>query len=111
MAKSRDFVDLLINEGDYDVIFVDFRTNGAEIEKNGYALIDFITNDLQLRLNAANSDEQIRMVGISMGGLITRFALNTLEQAGCCHDVVLHGTFSTPHRGAHIPPGDPAFVQ
>ena len=105
MAKSRDFVDLLINEGDYDVIFVDFRTNGAEIEKNGYALIDFITNDLQLRLNAANSDEQIRMVGISMGGLITRFALNTLEQAGCCHDVVLHGTFSTPHRGAHIPLG------
>jgi len=98
-----NLLDSLENEG-YDVIYVDFQTNRARIEKNANMLInvlDYVNNELK----KSESNEGIAVLGASMGGLIARYAIRQMELAGCCHNVSIYGTFSTPHRGANIPLG------
>jgi|GEM_PF-3839209 len=102
VSASKTFIGDLLEEG-YDVVFVDFLTNGDMIESNGLALVDFLSNVLQPLLNASNSTSQVPIVGVSMGGLIVRSALLMYEQANCCHNINMYATFSTPHRGANIP--------
>lgn len=102
LKMSKDFIEQLIQEG-YDVIFIDFKTNGGHIESNAQGLIDFLSNELQPRLNRDNSTSQIPIIGVSMGGLIVRTALLMYEEAYCCHNINMYATFSTPHRGANIP--------
>jgi hypothetical protein len=103
LALAPYFIDSLLSAG-YDVVFVDFMTNGARIEKNGFALIQLIQtiNEIMTQ-NGYNSS--IDMMGVSMGGLVLRYALRTMELNDCCHNVRLYGTFATPHRGANIPLG------
>ncbi|MDP2188841.1 MAG: T9SS type A sorting domain-containing protein [Sphingobacteriaceae bacterium] len=101
LEPLTDFVDSLGKLG-YDFVFVDFLTNRATIESNAKALASLISQlNAQLELNG--STEQLEIIGASMGGLIARVALRELELNGCCHNVKLFTTFSTPHLGANIP--------
>lgn len=101
LADLTDFVDSLGQLG-YDFVFVDFLTNRTTVQSNAKALASIIAQ-LNQQLDANGSTEQIEMIGASMGGLIARVALRELELAGCCHNVKLFTTFSTPHLGANIP--------
>lgn len=101
LAGLTDFVDSLGKAG-YDVVFVDFLTNRAPIQSNAKVLANILFQlDSIMKLNG--SKEHIEIVGASMGGLISRIALKEMELAGCCHNVKLFLTFSTPHQGANIP--------
>lgn len=94
-------IDSLLSLG-YDVGYVDFFTNRSKIQKNANALISLIELvDQELILNG--SKEGVQLMGASMGGLISRLALITMENGGCCNSVKNYFTFSTPHRGANIP--------
>lgn len=101
LTGLTDFVDSLGKIG-YDFVFVDFLTNRAIIESNAKALSSIISQ-LNAILNLNGSSEQIELTGASMGGLISRVALREMEINGCCHNVKLFSTFSTPHLGANIP--------
>jgi hypothetical protein len=96
-----DFVDSLDGKG-YDVVFVDFITNRASIQSNAKVLASIISQ-INSQLIANGSTEHIEIVGASMGGLIARVALREMELSGCCHNVKLYTTFSTPHLGANVP--------
>lgn len=98
-----DYLDSIRHDG-YDLIFVDFQTNRADIRSNARALISLLEQIKSRMLNSTNS-VSIECMGISMGGLIARTALKEMENSGCCHGVSLFTTFATPHRGANIPLG------
>ena len=101
LSPLTDLVDSLGNLG-YDFVFVDFLTNRAAIESNAKAFASIISQlNAQLLING--SSEHIEVIGASMGGLIARVALRELELMGCCHNVKLFTTFSSPHLGANIP--------
>ena len=55
-------------------------------------------------LNAQKEgDEELVILGPSMGGLIAQYALAYMEQQGLPHETRLYLSFDSPHRGANIP--------
>lgn len=101
LGLSRVFVDSLLSRG-YDIVFVDFYSNGGTIQSNAKALIQLI-GKIHNRMDASGSSSDIASIGVSMGGLVLRSALREIELTGCCHRVGLYGSLSSPHKGAHIP--------
>jgi cytochrome P450 len=79
----------------YDVILLSF-TNGLDaIQKNADVAIACI------RQCMAQTKAPLVVGGLSMGGLITRYALAALESRGFPHNTRLYFTVDTPHGGAY----------
>jgi len=73
---------------------------GADyIERNGLVLINLIET---IKSDMVGSQE-IALIGPSMGGLVTRYALTYMEQHAIEHQSGLWISFDSPHRGANIP--------
>lgn len=83
---------------DYDCILVDFKDGAGDMFKNGNALIKI----LQWINQNKTSDEELVVLGASMGGLLARYALRTMELEGCNPCTKLYGTFDSPHQGANV---------
>lgn len=102
----------LINKG-YDVIILDFLQyskggkmidGGSDyIQRNAFTLMKLITTINGLKPSGA---DDLIIVGPSMGGLISRYALTYMEQHNMPHDTKLWISFDAPHLGANIPIGD-----
>ncbi|UOQ53947.1 T9SS type A sorting domain-containing protein [Hymenobacter cellulosivorans] len=88
----------------YDVVYLDF-TDGADLIQNNamvlVELLDYINNSAN---RAADAQESVVM-GASMGGQVSRFALAWMEQQNLCHNSKLYVSMDSPHRGANIPLG------
>lgn len=102
-------LDTLVAKG-YDVIIVDHKNGREFIESNAGATIKLI-QWLNKELQKNGSDEEIVVLGASMGGLIARYAIRKMEIDGCCHNVRMYGTFDSPHGSANIPLGIQKMVQ
>ena len=73
---------------------------GADyIERNGLIMVNLIET---IKADMLGSQELIVM-GPSMGGLITRYALTYMEDAAMEHQTGLWVSFDSPHRGANVP--------
>lgn len=132
VTKYRDLIQELRDKG-YDVTIVNQPTycvstvapynvvscgsvnsrevnGGADfIERNALALATLIKNlNSQLKLNG--SSEKLAIVGPSMGGQISRYALANLEKQGIDHNTRLWISVDSPHLGANIPLGDQALI-
>lgn len=84
------------------------------IERNAYTCIVAI-DTLNNILRANGSKEQLVIIGPSMGGQITRFALKYMEDSLPSRDYRGHNTrlwasFDSPHQGANISLGAQAFI-
>ena len=76
---------------------------GADfIERNAMLLVELIGI-----INAQKTPgvDQNVVIGPSMGGLISRYALNFMEREGLDHDTRLWISFDSPHNGANVPIG------
>lgn len=108
LADLPSLLDSFQREG-FDLVFVDYQTNHASVQKNAYALISLLEQIKRLAdstrhaIGLPDLGGRLHVLGASMGGLIARVALRQMELGGCCHDVASFGTLSTPHKGAHIP--------
>ena len=94
---------------------------GADyVERNALVLVQLL-HDLKPRL--ADPNGKITIIGPSMGGLISRYALALMEknyddannpatyrQAYWKHNVDVWLSFDAPHQGANIPLGDQYFI-
>jgi cytochrome P450 len=79
----------------YDVILLSF-TNGLDaIQKNADVAIACI------RQAMSQTKNPLVVGGLSMGGLITRYALAALESRGFPHSTRLYFTIDTPHGGSY----------
>jgi Secretion system C-terminal sorting domain/Putative serine esterase (DUF676) len=82
-----------------------WRDGGADyIERNAMVLVKLIQSANQ-QLQASGSSEKIVIIGPSMGGLISRYALRYMEQNNMTHNCKLWVSFDSPHHGANIPIG------
>ncbi|WP_323786886.1 T9SS type A sorting domain-containing protein [Psychroserpens sp.] len=111
-STTSNLGDIVRAEG-FDIVILNFpiyvRTQdgavidgGADfIERNAMLLVDLI--------NTINSDkvgnEQNVVIGPSMGGLISRYALSYMESQNMVHDTRLWISFDAPHQGANVPIG------
>ncbi|MDJ1497666.1 hypothetical protein QNI19_32300 [Cytophagaceae bacterium DM2B3-1] len=87
------------------------RDGGADyVERNAFALIALIQN-INQQLQASGSTKKITIIGPSMGGLISRYALAYMEKNNLNHNTDLWVSFDSPHQGANIPIGAQAFLK
>lgn len=86
----------------YDFIYVDWQESGEYIQANAYTLISVIERINELR--DSNSDPAI-IIGHSMGGLVARYALKTMENNNKIHNVGTYVSYDAPHMGANVPMG------
>lgn len=116
MLTYTDSLGDTLNMGDYvrqhaehDVVVVNFPTyvnmygdtidGGADyIERNALALVSVIEEINSLKIGS----EQNVLIGPSMGGLITRYALRYMEMNNLSHDARLWLSFDSPHQGANV---------
>lgn len=105
--------DELRAEG-FDIVVVNFPQymsgttmvdGGADfIERNALTLVELI-QVINTEKALASSPEQNVIIGPSMGGLISRFALNFMEDENIDADTRLWVSLDSPHLGANVPIG------
>lgn len=108
----ENLADVVRSQG-FDIVILNFPVytriedsevvdGGADfIERNAMLLVDLINT-----INSSKSgSEQNVIIGPSMGGLISRYALNYMENQMLDHDTRLFLSFDSPHRGANVPIG------
>jgi pimeloyl-ACP methyl ester carboxylesterase len=91
---------------------------GADyIERNAYTLASFIKNFVKPRQVTAASTQKLVVIGPSMGGQITRYALAYMEKKFALtgdinwkHNTRLWVSVDSPHLGANIPVGGQANI-
>lgn len=86
------------------------RAQGADfIQRNAFLLVTLIEK-INQQLVTNGSSEKLIVIGPSMGGLISRYALRWMELNGKNHNTKLWISFDAPHKGANIPIGDQYFI-
>jgi len=113
-SGPQNLADLVRAEG-FDIVILNFPTyvraadgttvdGGADfMERNAMLLVDLI--NIINTDKAANSPEQNVIIGPSMGGIISRYALNYMENQTLNADTRLYISFDSPHHGANVPIG------
>lgn len=108
--------DSLISKYGYDVILLDLDDGGDYIERNAMVCIEAI-NKINTLLSNSGSEEQIVIIGPSMGGQIARYALSYMEQNNTIattnygyHNCRLWISMDSPHQGANISLGAQAAI-
>lgn len=130
--KEKDLIKELQSKG-YDVIIVNQPTyyimtttpyqkvdkgtpgskeidgGGDYIERNGLNLVTLIKK-INTELATNGSAEKLVIVGPSMGGQISRYALAYMEKNNIPHNTRLWVSVDSPHLGANIPLGAQAEI-
>ena len=97
--RDLGFDIVVLNAPNYTTDGYDISGGGDFIQRNAMVLIALIQE-----LNAQKEgDEELVILGPSMGGLIAQYALAYMEQQGLPHETRLFLSFDSPHRGANIP--------
>lgn len=99
-TNYRDPLNQFLIEG-YDLVLVDYNDGRAAIQDNAQVLKAVI--ELVNTQKTGNIESII--IGESMSGLVARWALREMENAGQAHHVRLMVCYDTPHQGANVPVG------
>lgn len=91
-----------IESNGFDFIYVDWQEAGEYIQANAYTLINVINKINSIK--DSNSTPGV-LIGHSMGGLVARYALKTMENRGQTHNIGTYVSYDSPHMGANVPMG------
>lgn len=111
-SGNQNLLDLLRAEG-FDIVILNFpeytrAADGADIdggtdfiERNAMLMVDLmeIVNSTKI------GDEENVVIGLSTGGLISRYALNYMEENALNAETRLWISFDAPHHGFNVPIG------
>lgn len=100
-SSERNLINELQNKG-FDVTLVNFPNGADFIERNAMAVVELLKREND-KLKQNGSSEKIILIGPSMGGLISRYALAYMEKNNIPHNTRLWVSFDSPHHGANIP--------
>jgi hypothetical protein len=106
IVNQQSMVDTLRQRG-YDLVLVNFNGGDDYIQRNAMLIVKLI-QDINARMQSAGTMKpanQIAVVGPSMSGLITRYALKYMEQNNIPHNVRNWIAFDSPMKGANVPLG------
>jgi PGAP1-like protein len=87
----------------YDFIFVDFSNGTDYIQRNSLLLQEVIRRVNQVKAPIGTKLYKNVVVGASMGGLVARHALASMEKQGENHCTHTYVSFDSPQKGANIP--------
>jgi hypothetical protein len=99
----------LLEEGlrkGWDFFVLDFSAGAGAIQGNAAVLVQLI----QMVNGMKSGIAPVAVVGPSMGGLVSRYALLDMEAQGIDHEVAVFISFDSPQKGANIPYGDQLWV-
>lgn len=85
----------------YDLVVLNFHSPLTYIQSNGYLFAKLV----QMVNDSISYASKVSVVGPSMGGMVTRFALTYMEANNIDHNCNLWISFEAPHQGANIPLG------
>lgn len=103
-SDSGDLYSLLIGSQEYDIIYVDWVNGVDDMRRNAKLLktiINWVNNE---KANNGSSVKNV-VLGQSMGGVISRYALREMELENTDHDTRLYVSHDAPHQGANVPYG------
>ena len=92
------FIEVLLQEG-FDLVFVD-HVDGTQSIENQSALTQEV---IRLCRDYKSGDDPIVIVGASLGGVVGRHALRSMEVTDESHCTRLFVSLDTPYRGAWLP--------
>jgi hypothetical protein len=102
--------NILLPNGDNLEIGMLMRAGGDYIERNALVLVKVLQN-IKTELRANGSNEQVVIVGPSMGGLISRYALSYMEKHNMDHNCRLWFSWDATHLGSVLPIGEQYFIK
>ena len=121
--RTLGFDVIIINQPTYSSVDTagnaknDIDGGADYIERNALALVSFIKNYVKPQQVVAGSTQGLVLIGPSMGGQITRYALAYMEKkyaetgiATWQHNARLWVSVDSPHLGASIPVGAQANI-
>lgn len=94
----------------YDIVYVDWHNGVGDIRENAETLKKIIKYVNDKKAENGSTEPNV-LLGQSMGGLVSKYALRKLEQEGYNHQVKLFVTHDSPLRGAIIPAGAQFMVR
>ncbi|MFN8589651.1 MAG: FlgD immunoglobulin-like domain containing protein [Candidatus Eisenbacteria bacterium] len=100
LLDQQGLIETLRADG-FDCVVLDFADATDYVQKNGFVVAELIR---QVR-DAMPAGQTMAVVGASMGGLCSRWALAWMEQHGQPHAVRTWISYDSPHGGADIPLG------
>jgi triacylglycerol esterase/lipase EstA (alpha/beta hydrolase family) len=100
LLNQQDLIETLRADG-FDAVVLDFTDATVPVEENGL-LVAALIQHLQDQLAPTTT---LALIGASMGGLCSRYALAWLESQGLPHRVRTWISFDGPQSGADIPLG------
>ena len=100
LLDQQGLIETLRSDG-FDAVVLNYTDATVAIEQNAYV----VTELLRQVQNALDPLTSVALVGPSMGGLCTRYALAYMETHGLPHRVRTWVSFDAPHKGADIPLG------
>lgn len=103
LVRAEGFDLVILNFPEYTRSADNTLVDGGSdyIERNAMLLVDLINN---LNTQKIGTEKNV-IIGPSMGGLISRYALNYMENQSIDHDTRLWLSFDSPHLGANVPIG------
>jgi len=104
----NDLMNNLQFEG-YDLIYIDYEDGADYIQRNA-KLVESVIQWVNTQKINNGSTEPTSILGISMGGVVARYALAEMESNNQIHDVEKFVSFDAPHNGANIPLGAQAML-
>jgi hypothetical protein len=103
--------DQLDDVEEYDIIFLNWRNGTDYIQRNALLLQRAIEIVNARKINYNGVRQQNVITGLSMGGLVVRYALRNMELNSIAHETRLFISHDVPHWGANIPVSAQAAVQ
>lgn len=95
---------LLSSEG-YDLLFVTFYDGKASNKTTALWLQSAIVKINDIKAQNGIGGQLMPLIGVSMGGLVSKIALSNMEALNQDHQVDKFFTFDSPLQGAYIPLG------
>ncbi|WP_017257289.1 T9SS type A sorting domain-containing protein [Pedobacter arcticus] len=101
-SQGYDFNQALDDTASYDLVFLDYANGTDNIVRNAALLQEVIT---WVNNQKGSSTEQNVVMGVSMGGLVARYALANMTKNNIVTQTRLLITHDSPHQGANVPIG------
>lgn len=104
---ARDFYkdSVVVGLSDvYDLVYIDWFNSTEDIRANAKLFRQILQKINQRKADAGSSEKNV-VLGQSMGGLVARYALRTMELEGIEHETATYISHDTPHKGANVPLG------
>ncbi|MCC6413454.1 MAG: T9SS type A sorting domain-containing protein [Saprospiraceae bacterium] len=87
---------------EYDLIYVDFDDGSDWIQRNAFVVKEVIKLVNEMKAESGSTEENV-IIGVSMGGVVSKYALLEMQANGPDHDTRLFFTYDSPLHGANIP--------